>query len=381
MNHQAPKITTIVLSVLLFTSSCSTTEEIKGQQNSSTVSIASQSSSSQVAASPDFYQTTLLEKLKVDAIVENSNKESNRIVLVQEKIFDDTKVVHAFFNNQNVSSKQEDELKRYTLDGAILDIGSAGHLSFNTVSAQYIRTVLENEPKKEELADQDLNGFPKKQAIKQATDLMKELKITPHLPPHVYSLDCNFLQNKQNELMQDDDFMYFVKIGKTKLKDNWTSQDDSYYLVFNIESNGIPISSTSYHLNTSEVAVEGSQVSIIVSKSGVQSFEVNGVLYNELGNKPAGSLITMEKALEGLKQKYEKIILNEDLTVNRISLVYAPVITGGSVDKQTGEINNKKIELTPAWSFTINSKYVKGGKEFTREFIVQINAVTGKEIL
>ena len=378
MKNKKFRIISAALLVLLFISACSTTEEIKGHQNSSTISMIPESS--QAVTSSDSYQAILSDKLKVDAVVDAPKSNTFPSLSVQEKKFDETKAVHTFFNEQQATLEQRDGLNRYISSEAILDISSTGYLRFNTNLGQYTNTVFNSDSKKNTFTNQELSGLSREKAIEQAKAMMKELDISPHLPPQIYSLDSKSLQKKQDLLTQDEDFNYFVGIGKTKLKDSWTKEDESYYMVFDVESNGLPISSESYTLKNSEVAVEGSRVSVIVSKAGVQSLEVDGVIYQELEKKQPETLIPMTEALESLKQKYEKIILNEELTVKRISLVYVPVITGGSADKQTGEIINKEMELIPAWSFSIDLAYVKDGQEFTHTTVVQINAVTGKEI-
>ncbi|WP_101696623.1 hypothetical protein [Clostridium minihomine] len=380
MKNKKFRIITVALLVFLFISACSTTEEMKDHQNSSTISIIPESS--QAVTSSNSYQAILSDKLKVNAIVNSPKTDSFPSLSVQEKKFDETKVVHTFFNNQQASLEQRDGISRYISSEAILDISSSGYIRYNTNLGQYIKSVFNSDSNKDKkiFTEKELSGLSCEKAIEQAAMIIEELGITPHLPPQIYSLDSKSLQKKQDLLTQDEDYNYFVEIGKTKLKDQWTEEDESYYMVFDIESNGLPISSESYAFKNSEVAVEGSRVTVIVSKAGVQSLEVDGVIYEELEKKQPETLIPMAEALESLKQKYEKIILNEELTVKRISLVYVPVITGGSTDKQTGEIINKEMELIPAWSFSIDLAYVKDGQEFTHTTVVQINAVTGKEI-
>lgn len=377
MKNKKLKIIIVMPFILLFTA-CSTTEKMVNDQSTSTAS--KPLTSSQGLTDSGFYQANLSENLKVDAVVDTPEADSFSSFSVEEKQFDVTKVVHIFFNNEQVTSEQGDGQSRYTSGEAILDISNAGFFRFNTKLGQYINTVLINSSDKNEFTDQELSDFPQEKAMEQATAMMKELGITPCFPPQIYSLDANSLQNTQNQLFQDEDFMYYVDIGKIKAKDSWTKEDESYYMVFDVECNGLPISSESYSFKNSEVGVEGSRATILVSRSGIQSFEVDGVLYQELEKKQSEPIISVEKALEALKQKYEKIILNDELTVKHISLVYTPVITGGSPDKQTGEIIDKKMDLIPAWEFTIDKKYIKDKKEFADTFIVQINAATGEEI-
>lgn len=379
MKNKKLTFITAVLPVLLLFSACSTTEEMKNDQSAPTVSTPTDSL--QAATSSGSYQSVLSKNLIVDAVVEDPGAKALPILSVHERKFDDPKVTSVFFNGQQVSTEQGDGMNRYTSGETLLDISNEGHIRFTTGLGQYTRTLFNNGSDNNRFTDKELSGLSREKAIEQVTALMKKLDITPHLPPKVYALDFESLKDKQNSLTQDEDFMYFVNIGKVKLKDRWTQEDESYYLVFEMEANGLRVSSSSYILKNSEIKVQGSRVIAIVSKAGVQSFEVDGALYTELGKKKEASLITMEQALEALKQKYDEIIVNEELTVKHISLIYAPVIIGGSADKQTGEIINKEMELTPAWAFTIDSKYVKGNKEYMNTSVVQINAVTGKELL
>lgn len=326
-----------------------------------------------------------MDKLKVDAVLNVQNVKAAPILQVNELTIDRNILLQTFLGSTDAKEQKLDGLIDYSSGEKTLRIAEErASFNFMTPDANFISSILNNMPGSmdDAFTTGELPFMSQSAAIEQAGAIFSKLGLTPHLPPKVYALDKAALQQAQNQLLEDKDLKQFIDLGKIKLKDKWTDNDAFYYMIFQLDIHGMACTPTRYNLrNSPEVDVPGSEVRVIWGKQGIVSFEVAGVLYEEQkADADAPALLSMEQALERLKQTYAAIILQNETTVTQISLYYVPVIKSSDVNTKTGMLVNKQLEMVPAWHFTIQEEYAKGGKTQQHSSVVQINAITGKEI-
>jgi len=378
----------ILLLIALLCTACSTSEEIA---QSPAVTKSNAISTLTPATSPDetkgpakSYQTALANNLKVDATVDQPQAKVIPTLQVTEKGFSKNALIPTFFGSADVNEQKDASETRYSSGENTLRVPEgAGSFQYTTPTGTYIYSILNNMNSGPDTIfhSNELDFMTSADAVNLAAQTFKKLGITPHMPPKLYALDPVALQKEQDALMKDKDLKWFIDTGKIKFKEKWTKTDQFYYLVFRVDLQAVPCSPISYTLQNSEVEVPGSEVRVILSKDGIVSIQIVGTIYDEQSKKgDSRQLLAVEQALDRLKEKYDAIILKNELTVTDIALEYAPVIVSSKIDSKTGELTNKQTEMVPAWRFTISQKYAKAGEAFTSTTNVLLNAVTGKEI-
>ncbi|MDF2504713.1 hypothetical protein [Clostridium sp.] len=147
-------------------------------------------------------------------------------------------------------------------------------------------------------------------------------------------------------------------------------------MIFRNDIRGIPCDSIGYTVSNGDTSAEGSDIRMIISKNGIESFFINGTVYREKSVKKSKlPLIPISQALNSLEGKYSNLLLSDKIVVSNISLVYSPVLTNYKKE-------NENTELVPTWLFNINLKVDKGnGNDAKQAYTnVRINALDGKEI-
>lgn len=376
----------IILSTLTLLSACTDekmTLQEKGRSETPAVNTAAPA-----ANNAKTYKATLSDKLIVDATIDAPDVKEASVLPVEEAIFDSRKLCDTFLGSKDVKQEKNNSPDTsYVLGNKKLIIGQGQYFRFETSLGIYADNVVDDGQDSEASKNTDkfklneLDFMPKQKAVEKAEDILKALNITPHMPPKVYALDYETLQQEQEMLLKDEGFKSFVDVGKIKLKDKWAKEDECYYMIFKMDFHGIPCDTTHYIIQSNGIIVDGGRIIIIYSKNGIELFNVNGTLYHQKDSKVnASKLISIEQALDSLKEKYASVILKDELKVTGISLIYEPVLINCTINPKTGELSNKQMELVPAWIFNAEQNYSKTGKSYMKYSTVRINAITGKEI-
>ncbi|MBW9158704.1 hypothetical protein [Clostridium tagluense] len=376
------KITTClgILSVVFICSGCTSEKMTSKDTNKVSTSVPSVTP----AINGKNYKATLATNLKVDATVEASDIKDIPTLQITGKVFDKNKLLNAFLGSKGIKEKKQDGQSSFTVNNKNLTIPEEpGSFNFITPLGDYVKSIVNEGAEVNKFKLKELEFMTKSKATKQVTDMLKTLDITPNMKPKIYALDYNTLKKEQDMLMKDKDYKYFVDLGKTKIKDKWTKDDECYYMLFRIDMNGIPCYDSHYTMQSLDSMVSGSEARVIISKNGIESFDINGLIYNQKNSKINTShLISMQQAVESLKKKYSNVILKDEMLVTGISIIYLPVITSRGTTSNAGVTLNKQIEMVPCWYFNINLKYSNSeGIVDTMPIEVRINANTGKEIL
>lgn len=328
------------------------------------------------------YKGTFGDNLLVDAIVDVPvpNVEKSSILPVEGVKFDEKQLCDIFFGSKQLKSEKNPYNSQYSSGDDQLNITlPGGSLKYNTSHSDDILNIFDLEDNKNEdkYKLKKLDFMTKEEAIKKASEMLKKINITPYGIPKVYSLDYTSLKQEQDRLMREDSgFKDFVNLGKIKLKDSWSKDDDCYFLSFYIGINGLPCSSVNFTTKNESGALPGSYVNILISKNGIESCDAFAIYREKSSVGNTSSLISIEQALNKLSQKYNDVITSDKLTVTNISLAYTAKATS-----RTGDTVN--VELTPTWIFDVKQKGTdsKKGGISQRTVVVRINAIDGKEIL
>lgn len=382
-------ITRILLTmffVCMLLSAACTTEKMSSQdKNVSNPPAASTSIPSGTSTDhARVYRMTLADKLEVDAIVDMLDIDKASIIQVEKAAFDPQKFRDVFFPSKDAKEEKEEENIVFTSGNKSLSIGEDNtSFDFRTPLIDYVIGIVDTDAYGNlyKFKSEELDFMPKQKAVAQAKEILNSLGISFYKEPRVYALDFKTLQQEQERCLEEEAFKDFVALGKLKLKDRWTKDDEFYYLFFRIDVRGIPCESDHYTNQASGLSVQGSEIEVIISKNGVEGCMLNGAIYREIGSKGnASPLISIEQALDSLKKKYDQVILTGETRVTGISLVYTPVLVEASVDRETGEILSKQMELVPVWLFEMQQKYEDSRGEHAMSTKVRINAITGKEL-
>ncbi|AJA48569.1 hypothetical protein CPAST_c25000 [Clostridium pasteurianum DSM 525 = ATCC 6013] len=374
LNKALLSLTTIFF---ILTFSACTTEEIiktdKSTKNNSTEVSGKELSADQSGK----YKASLGNNIVVDAVVDKPNINNASILQVEDAVFDEKKLCDIFLGSSVVKKEKSPYSTQYSIGGRILDIPFKAPFKVNTPLSKHIDTIVNTlqSGNLNKFKSQELPFMTKEKAIEEARKVLMELSIIPYGSPTVYALDNKTIKQEQERLLREDKaFKDFVDMGKIRLKDNWSNEDDSYYIFFRNSIRSIPCDPFGYAVTNTDIQAEGSEVSILISKNGIQSFFINGTVYREKSVKKSNlPLITISQALISIEKKYSDVILSDKIVVSGISLVYSPVVTNSK-----GE--NRNIELIPTWLFNINQRESKGKEETQIYTNVRINAVDGKEI-
>ncbi|MFT8312765.1 MAG: hypothetical protein ABF633_00720 [Clostridium sp.] len=375
-----PKLTKVLLSLttisFILTFSISANGEFikadKGTKNNTEVNSKELS-----VYSSGKYKASLGNNMEVDAVVDKPNINSAAILQVEGTAFDPKKLCDIFLGSGEVKKEKLGENTSYSIGNKILDVYTVGAFSFRTPLAGYINEIINTLPNGniDKFEVQDLSFMTREKAIEKARKVLMELNITPYGSPTVYALDNKTIKQEQERLIKEDEgFKYFLDLRKIKLKDNWSSDDDSYYMVFHNSIRGISSEPFGYAAANADTLVEGSEIKILISKNGIESFVIDGKIYQEKSVKGSNlPLISISQALNSLEKKYSDVLLSDKIVVSSISLVYSPVLTNSKEE-------NRNIELVPTWLFNINEKVKKGNDVRQAYTNVRINALDGKEI-
>lgn len=187
---------------------------------------------------------------------------------------------------------------------------------------------------KEELAD-----FPKETAIEMVLDLCRQMGVDMnHEPKEIYALDAE----NANRLKSQKAILRTDKTGNEIDKGDWTSEDEVYYLSFELVFQGCPLSCKSSGSDSGGVVSSG--VTAIVSRSGIENLRISG-LYEAVSQE----VITEETcSLEDVynivaSQYYYTDGITGDISVTEINMAYGP----------TYSVATKSYTIVPYWECVV----------------------------
>lgn len=338
---------------------------------------------------PSNYNKGENDKVSVDAEVEFPDTEQYGIIAAKDWEFNKNEILEMFFPGKEYV--QESQTTFITDDKEEIYFDS-GTFTYKTKLSEYIFAVFSytfrySSPGTEEkFTKESLTGFTKEEAIATGKKAIEKLGISVAENPVAISLDAETLQKEQDLLLEDSFYQTLIENNKIEFKETWEEDDECYFLVFSPTVRNIPILPMSFNYQSKDVSISGSQIAILVSKDGIESFEIHDKIYQEVSLKEQlQELVTMEYAIQKFEKKFGALLMDRSYKVKKLQMVYVPV---------QENLNVPEYDLIPTWELEIEIKYtgtvmekdedgnlVKSTKTSYSYNIFLVNAVTGEEII
>jgi len=273
-----------------------------------------------------------------------------------------------FFEKGSIASSKDDDRGGHSVYVATGTSGNCLILEYNSVSMQslYYRTpwyiskielLVKDYPADmgafnmnnvNELPQEELAFATVQEAEAAVKDTLEQLGCGNLGAAEVYSLSPATLAALDRDYPRKDDN------GKELPLQSWTEEDACYYLVFRCEYDGLVFSREGLQM-------AGTNITAYYSSRGIEYLEIQTPL-DITGVGENIEMPSVEDAKAVVSQKYDSMILTNDITVEEISLEY--IMAPG------------KGRLVPSWRVIASEDL----GEFQNKFCLHFNALTGKQM-
>lgn len=300
--------------------------------------------------------TTISSKVSVDADIPDYSGISLKEFKAQYKDWTEqqmTAVSDIFCNNREVKDYNDNNSERrlYTYnDDSKLIIGT-GLISFYTGKVGernyniYIGNVTKQEnDAKEAFPQEELENLPKEKVIDEVRKVCDNLEIKlSEDEPVCYAFDS---ESATKVMMNYEDKLRYnkTKDGQIINEITWNYEDEVYYMEFDVELEGIPLSR--YSFNDNSKASFDTKLTVVYGRNGIEKFEVYS-LYDIVETDDDIKLADIDDIV---KQLSAYLMYNNQLdeqVINDIKLVYLPTKLTGSSNK------GKPLTISPFWVCTV----------------------------
>lgn len=300
--------------------------------------------------------TTISSKVSVDADIPDYSGISLKEFKAQYKDWTEqqmTAVSDIFCNNREVKDYNDNNSERrlYTYnDDSKLIIGT-GLISFYTGKVGernyniYIGNVTKQEnDAKEAFPQEELENLPKEKVIDEVRKVCDNLEIKlSEDEPVCYAFDS---ESATKVMMNYEDKLRYnkAKDGQIINEITWNYEDEVYYMEFDVELEGIPLSR--YSFNDNSKASFDTKLTVVYGRNGIEKFEVYS-LYDIVETDDDIKLADIDDIV---KQLSAYLMYNNQLdeqVINDIKLVYLPTKLTGSSNK------GKPLTISPFWVCTV----------------------------
>lgn len=300
--------------------------------------------------------TTISSKVSVDADIPDYSGISLKEFKAQYKDWTEqqmTAVSDIFCNNREVKDYNDNNSERrlYTYnDDSKLIIGT-GLISFYTGKVGernyniYIGNVTKQEnDAKEAFPQEELENLPKEKVIDEVRKVCDNLEIKlSEDEPVCYAFDS---ESTTKIMMNYEDKLRYnkTKDGQIINEITWNYEDEVYYMEFDVELEGIPLSRYSF-MDNSKASFD-TKLTVVYGRNGFEKFEVYS-LYDIVETDDNIKLADIDDIV---KQLSAYLMYNNQLdeqVINDIKLVYLPTKLSGSSNK------GKPLTISPFWVCTV----------------------------
>lgn len=179
----------------------------------------------------------------------------------------------------------------------------------------------------------------------------------------------------QNEQMTDESYSWWAEIGKTNVLDDLTSEDDAYYISFYFTYQDIPVFDQDREPGISSASdsflPNSMKANVLITPKGVRYFKVESTLSTQGDISEAQSIISVQEALQKLREEQENTITFGTRLITKVWLEYIPIRAENAVE------GVGPFLLKPYWCFgTVDAE--SGGEHIMDAD--RINAVTGDNL-
>jgi hypothetical protein len=263
-------------------------------------------------------------------------------------------VVDLFSINRNMEgySDNNPERRGYTYDDeSKLSIGT-GCISFYTPKSlernyqYYNQEIISGKKSKEEVfPKEELDDFPKQQAVQEVRDLCNRLNINlSSNEPIVYTYDKDSMTKV---MMRNEEILRYnkTKSGEILNEISWGYEDELYYMEFDVELYGLEM--MKYSINDNSKYSVDTKVTVAFGRNGIEQFDAY-MLFDE--KEIVNDNLQIVDIEDIVKQLSAFLMYNNQLdeqTITDIKLIYVPMGIKGSKDAQ------KQVTIRPFWSCTV----------------------------
>lgn len=187
----------------------------------------------------------------------------------------------------------------------------------------------------------ELEGFSKEQAIQTVQKLTDKYGINVK-NTQAFPLRSDVLIKLSKEFMSDQEYKEYLKDDTNEpMKREFSKKDEAYLVLMNSGVDEYSLYSKSYDYG--ENSFDGSLIWAVIKRDQLAAFEANGIFEIEKNQTNINKILTQEEAEDALKEKYQNMILKDDLICRKTELTYITV---------NGK-NKKTYEFIPAYVFDI----------------------------
>ncbi len=223
----------------------------------------------------------------------------------------------------------------------------------------------------------DLPFMTHEEAAEKGSAILRSMKFfgEPILAPKMIAVTGKELDKFQTDLLKDTNYKDFPK---TVIIKGWSEKDNCYFIQYSLQKDGIPIydggntePDIQIHGDIDATIPRGLTERMLITPQGLCYFKASGVYLQKEDPSGPKSILSVDKAVKCLKNKYADVILTNQHTVKKIWLEYIDISDmHNSSDKQ-------EITLLPYWCFQIDSAD-SDGRVYSHA--ARFNAFTGKDL-
>jgi hypothetical protein len=215
----------------------------------------------------------------------------------------------------------------------------------------------------EELSD--LSFLSAEKAVQMGKVKIKELTGQNSEVLAAFALNREKLTELEEQYRQTQKYQEDAQRGKATTVDDWSDEDEMYYMEYELTKDGLPIFSGINEPGIS-TAVETfwtaeTRITMLLDKDGICCIAGRGGIFDASPETEAQTIISAEEALEAVKEIYVNTILDLPVTISGIWLEYVAVPDWEETEQ---------YRLVPYWCVQIDSDSGSSSAE-------RINAITG----
>lgn len=285
------------------------------------------------------------------------------------KQFDYDKIQSIFWPDAPSKEITTDEfgMRHYKKASLGVDKGSLIYTADDEIN--YIDTLCYYAKEKNIIPEKNLQFETRDEAAGEAETLLSKLDIGCELgEPYIIALNSGDLRKVQKEIMNDTDYKDVLN-AKNLGNNDFENDIELYHLEYSFVIDHMPVfgydDPTVQYTGDRPLLAQNMRAVVILSKSGIQRVDLQGVLDVLTKNLDKADIIDYEGIKKALDKKFGDVILPDKYKVIRIWMEYFPLIESGSFEQ---------VSVIPVWclDFEINGEI--------DNYTLRFNACTGEEI-
>ena len=242
-----------------------------------------------------------------------------------------------------------------------------GGFRYSTENAKYTREIASDFF---EYPNNELTFMSQSDAILLCESTLNELGITAQAYD-VKSLNVDTLIQLSNESRAD--LLEWQVLGKeVYIKDDWSIDDECYYIDLYNMIDGIPVTLSGYYDKKVDSYFSGTTISIIITCNGIEYIDVSNLVHLVSDGEPISSC-TMQTALDGYISEKNSELTSVDIYIADMYIRYVQTFI-------PGENIMNSFRMIPAWTLLRSFDQNENGVIHTYLHDTYCDIATGKEL-